>query len=258
MNCIQLVQRPINQHRRKIDNKWNASLSTPQPKMARKYFFRDFGPLIIRYLALLSLSNYGEKTKPKNKSEIEILTRLVKTWTDTDFGRKSQFQPEWAQEKASSLNLIPWGFWKMTFLPMIPYFSTFNIYTSTHAFSPLDQLPSKLLKSEDWHHFQTEIRNKECIAVYDSQYDFFLKAEDEEFGWSGNKPHEAYTAGRFKSDIILRGKDKYFFEGSHGSLDFESLKTDQEYHYFYQTQQIATRSIFPPPGKKTPPLKKIF
>ena len=84
----------------------------------------------------------------------------------------------------------------------------------------------------------TDIRNK-LIAVYDSQYDFFLKAEDEELAEvQYNIRH--ILPSRFESGWNFTGK--YTFEGNMVPLDFESLKTDQEYLYFIKTQKNRTRS----------------
>jgi hypothetical protein len=84
-----------------------------------------------------------------------------------------------------------------------------------------------------------EIRNK-LIAVYDSQYDFFLKAEQEELAEvQYNIRH--MLPGRFESGYNFLGQDNTF-DGSMVPLDFESLKRDQEYLYFIKTQQNRTRS----------------
>ncbi|MDG1277844.1 MAG: hypothetical protein P8O16_11225 [Algoriphagus sp.] len=199
-----------------------------------EYFF-EILVLIIGIYGAFELSNYGQN-KARRQSEIEILkgckTELTSDLVEINFNmnelRKSQ----------NALNLI---------LEVLEKDGSYHdslasqfIYTLlplhfVHSTSSFETAKSRGLDIIS----NTDIRNK-LIAVYDSQYDFFLKAEQEELDEVQYHMRQILP-GRFESGYNFEGKDNTF-EGSMVPLDFESLKTDQEYLYFIKTQQNRTGS----------------
>ncbi|WP_373493749.1 hypothetical protein [Aquiflexum sp.] len=190
--------------------------------------------LIIGIWGAFELSNYGEN-KNRKRAELEIL-KGCKTELVTDLA-EINFNMDELRKSQNALNLI---------LEVLENDGSYHdslasqfIYTLlplhfVHSTSSFETAKSKGLDIIS----NTDIRNK-LIAVYDSQYDFFLKAEAEELAEvQYNMRH--ILARRFESGWNYSGKDT--FEGSMIPLDFESLKTDQEFIYFIKTQQNRTRS----------------
>jgi hypothetical protein len=191
--------------------------------------------LIIGIYGAFELANYGENRNRK-RAEIEIL-KGCKTELTTDLA-EINFNMNELRKSQNALNLI---------LEVLendgPYHDSLAshfIYTLipmhfVHSTSSFETAKSRGLDIIS----NTDIRNK-LIAVYDSQYDFFLKAEDEEL--AEVQYHMRHILpGRFESGYNFEGKENTF-EGSMIPMDFESLKTDQEYLYFIKTQQNRTRS----------------
>jgi hypothetical protein len=190
--------------------------------------------LIIGIYGAFELSNYGEN-RNRRRSELEILkgckTELVTDLAEINFNmnelRKSQnalnLILEVFQNDGSYHDSLAFHF-NYTLLPM-------HFVHSTSSFETAKSRGLDIISN-------TAIRSK-LIAVYDSQYDFFLKAEQEELAEvQYNMRH--ILPGRFESGYNFLGKDT--FEGNMIPLDFKSLKTDQEYRYFIKTQQNRTRA----------------
>ncbi|WP_194775317.1 hypothetical protein [Pararhodonellum marinum] len=207
-------------------------LSTLKEKWP-EYFF-EILVLIIGIWGAFELSNYGEN-KNRKRAELEIL-KGCKTELTTDL-EEINFNMNELRKSQNALNLIlevlendgsyhdslTFHF-NYTLLPM-------HFVHSTSSFETAKSRGLDIISN-------TDIRNK-LIAVYDSQYDFFLKAEQEELAEvQYNMRH--ILPGRFESGYNFTGKDT--FDGSMVPLDFESLKNDQEYLYFIKTQQNRTRS----------------
>ncbi|MDP2040190.1 MAG: hypothetical protein Q8S14_05600 [Algoriphagus sp.] len=198
-------------------------------------YFLEILVLIIGIYGAFELANYGENRNRK-RAELEILkgckTELVTDLAEINFNRSELRKSE------NALNLV---------LEVLENDGSYHdslashfIYTLlpihfVHSTSSFETAKSKGLDIIS----NAEIRNK-LIAVYDSQYDFFLKAEQEELA---EVQHNMRTIlpSRFESGFNFLGKDNTF-EGSMVPLDFESLKRDQEYLYFIKTQQNRARS----------------
>ncbi len=198
-------------------------------------YFLEILVLIIGIYGAFALSNYGND-KAQKRAEIEIL-KGCKTELMTDLA-EINFNMNELKKSQNALNLIR---------EILENDSKYHdslashfIYTLipihfVHSTSSFETAKSKGLDIIS----NAEIRNK-LIAVYDSQYDFFLKAEQEELAEvQYNMRH--ILPGRFESGYNFEGKDNTF-EGSMVPLDFESLKRDQEYHFFIKTQQNRTTS----------------
>lgn len=197
-------------------------------------YFLEILVLIIGIYGAFELANYGEN-KNRKRAELEILkgckTELVTDLAEINFNmgelRKSQYALNLILEVLAndgsyhdSLGLH----FNYTLLPI-------HFVHSTSSFETAKSRGLDIISN-------TGIRSK-LIAVYDSQYDFFLKAEQEELDEvQYNMRH--ILPGRFESGWNFSGKDA--FEGSMIPLDFESLKTDQDYRYFIKTQSNRTRS----------------
>jgi len=191
--------------------------------------------LVIGIYGAFELATYGEN-RGRRRAEIEILkgckTELMTDLVEINFNRNE------LRKSQTALNLI---------LEVLENDGSYHDSLASHFIYTL--LPMHFVHSTS--SFETaksrgldiisndEIRNK-LIAVYDSQYDFFLKAEDEELAEVQYHMRQILP-GRFKSGYNFEGKDNTF-EGSMVPIDFESLKTDQEYLYFIKTQQNRTRS----------------
>lgn len=197
-------------------------------------YFLEILVLIIGIYGAFELANYGEN-KDRKRAELEILkgckTELVTDLAEINFNmnelRKSQYALnlilEVLENDGSYHDSLDFHF-NYTLLPM-------HFVHSTSSFETAKSRGLDIISNSD-------IRNK-LIGVYDSQYDFFLKAEQEELAEvQYNLRHILPT--RFESGYNFLGKDT--FDGSMVSLNFESLKTDQEYLYFIKTQQNRTRS----------------
>ena len=196
-------------------------------------YFLEILVLIIGIYGAFELANYGEN-RDRRRAELEIL-KGCKTELITDLA-EINFNMDELRKSHRSLNLIievlendgsyhdSLGLhFNYTILPI-------HFVHSTSSFETAKSRGLDIITN-------TDIRNK-LIAVYDSQYDFFLKAEAEELAEvQYNMRH--IMAGRFESGWNYLG---YTFEGSMIPLDFESLKTDQEYLYFIKTQRNRTRS----------------
>lgn len=197
-------------------------------------YFLEILVLIIGVYGAFELSNYGEN-RDRRRAELEILkgckTELVTDLAEINFNmnelRKSQNALnqilEVFQNDGSYHDSLAFHF-NYTLLPM-------HFVHSTSSFETAKSRGLDIISNAG-------IRSK-LIAVYDSQYDFFLKAEQEELAEvQHNMRH--MLPGRFESGYNFLGKDT--FEGIMIPLDFESLKTDQEYLYFIKTQSNRTRS----------------
>jgi hypothetical protein len=198
-------------------------------------YFLEILVLIIGIYGAFELANYGE-TRNRKKAELEILkgckTELIKDLAEINFNmnelRKSQHALnlilEVLEKDGSYHDSLAFHFNYML-LPI-------HFIHSTSSFETAKSRGLDIISN-------TDIRNK-LIAVYDSQYDFFLKAEQEELAEvQYNMRH--MLPGRFESGHNFLGQDNTF-DGSMVPLDFESLKRDQEYLYFIKTQQNRTRS----------------
>lgn len=190
--------------------------------------------LIIGIWTAFELSNYGEN-KDRKRSELEIL-KGCKTELTTDLA-EIKLNMEELGKSARALDLILEvlendGFYhdslafhfNYTLLPM-------HFVHSTSSFETAKSRGLDIISN-------TDIRNK-LIAVYDSQYDFFLKAEQEELA-EVEYNMRYILPSRFESGWNFTGK--YTFEGNMVPLDFESLKKDREYLYFIKTQRNRTGS----------------
>ncbi len=198
-------------------------------------YFLEILVITIGIFGAFELANYGENRSLK-KAELEILkgckTELVTDLAEINFNmdelRKSRYALnlilEVLENDGSNHDSLAFHF-NYTLLPM-------HFVHSTSSFETAKSKGLDIISN-------TDIRNK-LIAVYDSQYDFFLKAESEELAEvQYNMRH--ILPGRFESGYNFEGKDNTF-EGSMVPIDFESLKTDQEYLYFIKTQQNRTKS----------------
>ena len=190
--------------------------------------------LIIGIYGAFELSNYGENRNLK-RAELEIL-KGCKTELTTDLAEiKLNMEELGKSERALDLILgvlendgayhdsLAFHF-NYTLLPI-------HFVHSTSSFETAKSRGLDIISN-------AEIRNK-LIAVYDSQYDFFLKAEQEELAEVEHNMRHILPS-RFESGWNLSGKST--FEGSMVPLDFESLKGDRGYLYFIKTQKNRTRS----------------
>jgi hypothetical protein len=190
--------------------------------------------LIIGIYGAFELSNYGENRNLK-RAELEIL-KGCKTELTTDLGEiKLNMEELGKSERALDLILgvlendgvyhdsLAFHF-NYTLLPI-------HFVHSTSSFETAKSRGLDIISN-------AEIRNK-LIAVYDSQYDFFLKAEQEELAEVEHNMRHILPS-RFESGWNFSGKST--FEGSMVPLDFESLKEDREYLYFIKTQRNRTGS----------------
>jgi hypothetical protein len=190
--------------------------------------------LIIGIWGAFELSNYGENRNLK-RAELEILkgckTELTTDLTEINFNMNELSKSQTAlnlllevlESDGSYHDSLAFHF-NYTLLPM-------HFVHSTSSFETAKSRGLDIISNND-------IRNK-LIAVYDSQYDFFLKAESEELAEvQYNMRH--ILPGRFESGWNFTGKST--FEGQMVPLDFESLKTDEEYLHFIKTQRNRTRS----------------
>jgi hypothetical protein len=198
-------------------------------------YFMEILVLIIGIYGAFELANYGENRNQK-RAELEILkgckTELMTDLTEINFNmdelRKSQYALNLIlkilENDGSYHDSLTFHF-NYTLLPM-------HFVHSTSSFETAKSRGLDIISNSD-------IRNK-LIAVYDSQYDFFLKAESEELAEvQYNMRH--MLPGRFESGWNYSGK--HSFEGNMIPLDFESLKNDQEYNYFIKTQRNRTHSF---------------
>ncbi|MEB2785595.1 hypothetical protein [Algoriphagus persicinus] len=197
-------------------------------------YFLEILVLIIGIYGAFELANYGEN-RSRKRAELEILkgckTELVTDLAEINFNmnelRKSQYALnlilEVLENDGSYHDSLALHF-NYTLLPM-------HFVHSTSSFETAKSRGLDIISNSD-------IRSK-LIAVYDSQYDFFLIAEQEELAEVQYNMRNILPE-RFESGYNFLGKDT--FEGSMIPLDFESLKTDQEYGYFIKTQSNRTRS----------------
>lgn len=190
--------------------------------------------LIIGIYGAFELSNYGENRNLK-RAELEIL-KGCKTELTTDLAEIKLNMEELGRSEIA-LNVILdvlendgsyhdslASHFNYTLLPI-------HFVHSTSSFETAKSRGLDIISNND-------IRNR-LIAVYDSQYDFFLKAEQEELAEVEHNMRYILPS-RFESGWNFSGKST--FEGQMVPLDFESLKTDKEYLYFIKTQRNRTRS----------------
>lgn len=191
--------------------------------------------LVIGIYGAFELANYGEN-KARRRAEIEIL-KGCRTELMTDL-LEIEWNIEELQKSQKALNLIlavlekdePYhdslsSHFNYTLLPI-------HFVHSTSSFETAKSKGLDIISNPD-------IRNK-LISVYDSQYDFFLQGEAEELA-EVQYGMRHILPGRFEAGYNYPNSDNTF-SGSMIPLDFESLKTDQEYLYFLKTQRNRTRS----------------
>jgi hypothetical protein len=191
--------------------------------------------ITIGIFGAFELANYGEN-RSLRRAELEILkgckTELVTDLAEINFNmnelRKSQQALNMILEVLENDGSYHDSLASHFIYTLIPI----HFVHSTSSFETAKSRGLDIISNAD-------IRNK-LIAVYDSQYDFFLKAEQEELAEvQYNMRH--MLPGRFESGYNFLGKDNTF-DGSMVPLDFESLKRDQEYLFFIKTQRNRTRS----------------
>ncbi|MFC3879775.1 hypothetical protein ACFOSV_06290 [Algoriphagus namhaensis] len=191
--------------------------------------------LVIGIYGAFELANYGEN-KNRRRSEIEILkgcrTELVADLAEINLNlgelnksrRSLKILIDVLENDGPYHDSLAFHF-NYTFLPI-------HFVHSTSSFETAKSRGLDIISN-------SEIRSK-LIAVYDSQYKFFLKGEEEELAEVQHYLRNILP-GRFASGWNYGAKDT--FEGEMVPLDFESLKTDQEFLYFIKTQENRTKSF---------------
>lgn len=198
-------------------------------------YFLEILVLIIGIWGAFELSNYGEN-KNRKSAELEILkgcrTELMADLAEINLNmdelRKSQqalnLIIEVLENDGSYHDSLAFHF-NYTLLPI-------HFVHSTSSFETAKSKGLDIISN-------AELRTK-LISLYDSQYDFFLQAEGEELAEVQYGMRHVLPA-RFEAAFNYPNSDNTF-SGSMVPLDFESLKTDQEYLYFIKTQRNRTRS----------------
>jgi hypothetical protein len=191
--------------------------------------------LIIGIYGAFELSNYGE-TRTRKNTELEILksckTELVADLAEIKWNmeelQKSQKAFEvilQVLENDGSYHDSLSSHFNYTLLPM-------HFVHSTSTFETAKSRGLDIISN-------TDLRIK-LISLYDSQYDFFLHGEAEELA-EVQYGMRHILPGRFEEAYNYPNSDNTF-SGSMIPLEFESLKTDQEYLFFIKTQRNRTRS----------------
>jgi hypothetical protein len=191
--------------------------------------------LIIGIYGAFELSNYGE-TRTRKNTELEILksckTELVADLAEIKWNmeelQKSQKAFEvilQVLENDGSYHDSLSSHFNYTLLPM-------HFVHSTSSFETAKSRGLDIISN-------TDLRIK-LISLYDSQYDFFLHGEAEELA-EVQYGMRHILPGRFEEAYNYPNSDNTF-SGSMIPLEFESLKTDQEYLFFIKTQRNRTRS----------------
>jgi hypothetical protein len=191
--------------------------------------------LIIGIYGAFELSNYGE-TRTRKNTELEILksckTELVADLAEIKWNmeelQKSQKAFEvilQVLENDGSYHDSLSSHFNYTLLPM-------HFVHSTSSFETAKSRGLDIISN-------TDLRIK-LISLYDSQYDFFLQGEAEEIA-EVQYGMRHILPGRFEEAYNYPNSDNTF-SGSMIPLEFESLKTDQEYLFFIKTQRNRTRS----------------
>jgi hypothetical protein len=198
-------------------------------------YFLEILVLIIGIYGAFELSNYGE-TRTRKNTELEILksckTELVADLAEIKWNmeelQKSQKAFEvilQVLENDGSYHDSLSSHFNYTLLPM-------HFVHSTSSFETAKSRGLDIISN-------TDLRIK-LISLYDSQYDFFLHGEAEELA-EVQYGMRHILPGRFEEAYNYPNSDNTF-SGSMIPLEFESLKTDQEYLFFIKTQRNRTRS----------------
>jgi hypothetical protein len=197
------------------------------------YAAGEIALVVIGILIALQINNWNEN-RVRNRVEIDILKGCLMELTAdlTDIN----LNIEELKKSHQALNLI---------IEVLendrPYHDSLN-YHFNYTLLPIHFVHStssfEMLKSKGLDIVSNPDLRAKLILLYDSQYDFFLKAESEELA-EVQYGMRYILSGRFKSGWNY---PEYTFEGNMIPLDFEALKTDQDYLYFIKTQQNRTIS----------------
>ncbi|NOY47711.1 MAG: hypothetical protein GXO84_05865 [Chlorobi bacterium] len=222
----------------KLFNNIRKQLVSEKPSVGRttnylKYAIGEIVLVVIGILIALSINNWNEHRKNANQ-ELKLLQSfkigLEKDLLDIDSNISSH------TEGLNSANMI---------LNLLESNQTYNdtlakhfsyvmqpsrFVNSTSAFETLKSKGIDLITNED-------LRNQ-LINVYDAQYTFFQYGEDS-FMEEQNIGSRNIFPSRFEESFNY-DLDSNDFYGEIVPLSFESLKTDQEFLYYFKTIKNRT------------------
>ncbi len=222
----------------KLFNKIRKTLISEKPSVMRttnylKYAIGEIVLVVIGILIALSINNWNEHRKNANQ-ELKLLQSfkigLEKDLSDIDSNISTH------TTGINSANLI---------LNLLESNQTYNDSLTKHfsyAMQPSTFVNStsafETLKSKGIDLITNEKLRNDLINVYDAQYTFFQKGEarfleELNFGLRNIFPSRFEESHTFN----LESDD---FSGEIVPLNFESLKTDQEFLYFFKTIKNRT------------------
>tara|TARA_R110000744_G_C19356164_1_gene560888 strand:+ start:15 stop:773 length:759 start_codon:yes stop_codon:yes gene_type:complete len=197
-----------------------------------KYLIYAIGEIIlvvIGILIALQINNWNENLI-KSKEEIHILKALKigleADLTDLKFNKKS------IQSSIASANKVIYSLENnLPYRDSIPDYIGHMMFPvifvhSTSAFETLKSKGINLIKNDNLR--------EEIINVYDSQYSFFLKNESLIFLEEAERALRELFSPRFEESYVYDFNEPNF-KPRLKPLDYEALKTDQEFKYFLKS-----------------------
>ena len=197
-----------------------------------KYLIYAIGEIIlvvIGILIALQINNWNENLI-KSKEEIHILKALKigleADLTDLKFNKKS------IQSSIASANKVIYSLENnLPYRDSIPDYIGHMMFPvifvhSTSAFETLKSKGINLIKNDNLR--------EEIINVYDSQYSFFLKNESLIFLEEAERALRELFSPRFEESYVYDFNEPNF-KPRLTPLDYEALKTDQEFKYFLKS-----------------------
>jgi hypothetical protein len=193
--------------------------------------------LIIGIYGAFELENWGDN-RARKQEELEILkgcrTELVADLQEIELNMSD------LNKSVRSLNILIWSLEND-----LPYHDSLASHFN-YMFLPIHFVHStstfETLRSKGLDIVRNDSLRSKLINLYDSQYEFFIQGEAEELDQVQYCMNYLLPT-RFESSWNFGTNSDPSFDGEMVPLDYESLKSDDEFLHFIKTQRNHTVSF---------------
>ena len=194
-----------------------------------KYAIGEIVLVVIGILIALQINNWNEN-RIASKEEIHIL-KAIKIGLEADLS-DLKWNEKSIQSSIESANKVIYSLENN-----LPYSDSIPDYIG-HMMFPVMFVHStsafETLKSRGINLIKNDILRDEIINVYDSQYSFFLKNESQIVLDEAERALRELFSTRFEESYVYDFNEPNY-KPRLTPLDYETLKTDQEFKYFLKT-----------------------
>ena len=198
-----------------------------------KYFKYAIGEIIlvvIGILIALQINNWNER-RIASIDELKML-KALKIGLEADFS-----DLKW-NEKSIELSIASANKVIHSIENNLPYKDSISDHLGIMMFPVMFVYSTsafETLKSKGIHLISNDALRNQIIDVYDSQYYFFLKNESIVVTEVIEEAHRELFPSRFEESYVFDLKDKSNYKPRLTPLNYETLKTDQEFIYFIKS-----------------------